>query len=105
MMNDTPSSGSPNDQITSLYSRGELRRTPCDFAIFWPPRRVMNPWTKTCFGRGIPADINIDGQMMQWNQVMSLPITCIASDLQRVSVICGISRIKMAVELETPGRP
>lgn len=41
--------------------------------IFCPSAAVTKPWPNTQRGRGSPADQSMQGQMTQWNQMMSLP--------------------------------
>ena len=44
--------------------------------IFRPSVAATKPCAKTVLGISIPALLSMHGQITQWNQVMSLPITC-----------------------------
>ena len=48
---------------------------PSDLDIFWPSGPLTNPWAKTVRGSGTPVARRRAGQITQWNQMMSLPIT------------------------------
>mmetsp|Transcript_57697 Transcript_57697/g.149952 ORF Transcript_57697/g.149952 Transcript_57697/m.149952 type:complete len:263 (+) Transcript_57697:753-1541(+) len=53
--------------------------------IFRPSGPAINPWTTTLFGIGRPTLISMDGHMTQWNQQMSLPMTCMSAGQKRLS--------------------
>ncbi len=44
--------------------------------IFRPSAAATNPCAKMVFGSASPALLRMHGQITQWNQVMSFPMTC-----------------------------
>ena len=56
---------------------------PLDLLIFSPSPSITKPCATTLLYSGTPADMSMQGQITQWNHVMSLPMTCASAGQNR----------------------